>query len=348
MAHKEIVSVLDTLSDPVILVDSRGRITLANSSAHEQFGAALAGQYFSRAIREPEALDVVDRVLAGETDADVVIQRVLPVRATLKVRVVGLERTADSDARAVVTVSDVSHIYEAEQMRSDFVANVSHELRSPLTSVSGIIETLKDAAKDDATARDRFLTIMEREAARMNRLIDDLLSLSTVEVNAHVRPTNSVDVRLLIKHVVTTIESRQESDDLPIRLELPTTAATVFGDEDELTQVFHNLIENAQKYARSDAPITITMRVIEQAPGFQDPVLSVAVRDRGPGIAPEHIPRLTERFYRVDAGRSRDQGGTGLGLAIVKHIVNRHRGRLHIESEMDIGSTFTVHLPLAR
>lgn len=348
MANKEVASVLDTLSDPVFLVDNRGRITLVNKSAHEQFGTSLAGQYFARAIREPEALACVERVLAGESEAEVIIQRILPVRAALKVRAVGLKRRPQFDARAVVTVTDVSHVYEAEQMRSDFVANVSHELRSPLTSVSGIIETLKKSAKDDGPARERFLTIMEREAARMNRLIDDLLSLSTVEVNAHVRPTTSVDVRQLIKQVVTTIESRQESEEIPIRLELPATVTTVLGDEDELTQVFHNLIENAKKYARSDSPIKITMRTVEHAPGFQGPVLSVAVRDQGSGIAPEHIPRLTERFYRVDAGRSRDQGGTGLGLAIVKHIVNRHRGRLHIESEVDIGSTFTVHLPLTR
>lgn len=347
MADKEIASILDTLSDPVFLVDGRGRIALANAAAYDQFGTGLDGQYFARAIREPEALTCVDRVLSGERISEALVHRSLPVRATLRIRAVGLGKGAEVGVRAVVTVSDVSHIYEAEQMRSDFVANVSHELRSPLTSLASIIETLKDSAKDDAAARERFLTVMEREALRMNRLIDDLLSLSTVEVNAHVRPTEFVDMTKLIRQVVNTIESRQDEGTVPIKLDLPATVAGVSGDEHELTQVFHNLIENAHKYARSDAPITIKMRTFDEAPGFQSPVLSISVRDQGPGIAPEHIPRLTERFYRVDAGRSRDQGGTGLGLAIVKHIVNRHRGRLHIESEIDIGSTFTVHLPLA-
>lgn len=347
MTEKEIVSILDTLSDPVLMIDARGRITVSNVAAHDQFGPDLAGQYFARAIREPDALACVERVLSGDREGETVIQRVLPVRATLKVRAARLTSTADVEARAVVTVSDVSHIYEAEQMRSDFVANVSHELRSPLTSLASIIETLRDSAKNDAQARERFLTIMEREAARMNRLIDDLLSLSTVEVNAHVRPTGVVDMTALIRQVVNTIESRSDTSDLAIKLDLLSSESGVTGDEDELVQVFHNLIENAKKYADADTPITISMRVFDEAPGFQTPVLAIAVRDQGPGIAPEHIPRLTERFYRVDAGRSRDQGGTGLGLAIVKHIVNRHRGRLLIESELDIGSTFTVHLPLA-
>lgn len=347
MANKEFVSVLDALSDPVLQVDAQGRITLANAAAQDQFGSGLEGQYFARAIREPEALACVDRVLSGQKASEVIVSRNLPVRAMLKIRAVRLRRVKSLAARAVVTVTDVSHVYEAEQMRSDFVANVSHELRSPLTSMVSIIETLTGSARDDAGARERFLHVMQREASRMNRLIDDLLSLSTVEVNAHVRPTGTVDMVKLIRQIVNTIESRQDRDHVPIRLELPDSSTPIPGDEDELTQVFHNLIENAKKYARSDAPITISMRTFEEAAGFQDAVQSISVRDRGPGIAPEHIPRLTERFYRVDAGRSRDQGGTGLGLAIVKHIVNRHRGRLLIESEVDIGSTFTVHLPMA-
>jgi two-component system, OmpR family, phosphate regulon sensor histidine kinase PhoR len=348
MPTRDLKSILNTLPDPVLLLDGESRIVVANDSARDQFGGDWQGQYFSRAIREPSALSAVERVLSGESAAEVVVRREIPVRSNLKIRVVGLGAPTKDGTKAVVTVTDISHILEAEQMRSDFVANVSHELRSPLTSLSGIVETLKQAAKDDPAARDRFLEIMEREAARMNRLIDDLLSLSHVEVNAHIRPTKPVDLVSLLKQVVTTIDSRRDGVASAITLDLPPAAVWITGDEDELTQVFHNLVENAQKYGGKDAPITLTLQQLIQAPGFQTPVVSVAVKDQGPGIPAQHIPRLTERFYRVDAGRSRDRGGTGLGLAIVKHIVNRHRGRLLIESQPGVGSTFTVHLPRTR
>lgn len=348
MPISDIAAILDSLSDPAILVDQRGRIVLTNKAASDQFGSGLGGQYFARAVREPEALSCVERVLRGQPQSEALIHRRLPVRATLKVRAVKLAPLENIEAAALVTVTDVSYIYEAEQMRSDFVANVSHELRSPLTSVTSIIETLKESARDDANARDHFLSIMEREAGRMNRLIDDLLSLSSVEVNAHIRPTGLVEMTKLIKQVVNTIDTRDGRSTSNIALNLPQGPINVSGDEDELIQVFHNLIENSLKYAGDESPIKITVRTDDKAPGFQIPVISIAVLDQGPGIAPEHIPRLTERFYRVDSSRSRLQGGgTGLGLAIVKHIVNRHRGRLLIESELDVGSTFTVTLPRA-
>lgn len=345
MPSNDIIAILNTISDPVLLVDSGQRITLLNQAAEDQLGAGLAGQYFARALREPEALACLERVLGGVPRSEAIIHRHLPVRQSIRMRAALMSDLRRVDARVAVTLSDVSHVYEAEQMRSDFVANVSHELRSPLTSLTSIIETLKEGARDDPKARERFLAVMEREAARMNRLIDDLLSLSSVEVNAHIRPTEPVDMSKVIRQVVNTIESRGEEGKNLIQLQIPSEPAVVAGDEDELTQVFHNLIENAQKYAGTASPITIAERWLPNAPGFAGPVLSIAVRDQGPGIAPEHLPRLTERFYRVDEGRSRDQGGTGLGLAIVKHIVNRHRGRLHIESEIGIGTTFTVQLP---
>jgi len=296
-------------------------------------------------MRDPQALQCVERVVNGEKEAKVVIRTSLPVRTTLKIAAVRPEGLEELEIGAVVTVTDVSHIFEAEKMRSDFVANVSHELRSPLTSLSGIIETLKEAAKDDKAARQHFLKIMEREASRMNRLIGDLLSLSKVEVNAHVRPDGLVDLPKLIEQVIATFVSRHETERPDIRFETPGPMAPIPGDEDELTQVFHNLIENAIKYGTAETPVKITLAVLPQAPGIRGGALSVAVSDQGSGIAPRHIPRLTERFYRVDEGRSRDKGGTGLGLAIVKHIVNRHLGRLHIESEVGVGSTFTVYLP---
>lgn len=345
MPSKDIVAILNTVSDPVLLVDQSQRITLMNQAAEDQLGVGLAGQYFARALREPEALACLERVLGGVPHSEAVIHRQIPVRQSIKIHATRIEGLQLVDARVAVTLSDVSHVYEAEQMRSDFVANVSHELRSPLTSMTSIIETLKGGARENPEASERFLDVMDREAARMKRLIDDLLSLSSVEVNAHIRPTNRVDLTKVLRQVVNTFESRAAEEVSPIQWHSPSDAARVLGDEDELTQVFHNLIENALKYAGEGNPITIEQGRLLSAPGFAGPVLSVAVIDQGPGIAPEHLPRLTERFYRVDEGRSRDQGGTGLGLAIVKHIVNRHRGRLQIESQLGVSSTFTVLIP---
>lgn len=347
MTSPDLPSVLNTLSHPVMLVDGNRTLQFLNTAAEEQFGAGLLNQDFVRCLRSPEALDCVDRVLAGSTEEETTIQLQLPVRRTLKVSVVRPENVDQLDFCAVVTVIDISHIFEAEQMRSDFVANVSHELRSPLTSVTGIIETLKNAAKKDVVAQEKLLNIMGREAARMNRLIGDLLSLSKVEVKAHVRPAGMVDLTKLMEQSIATFTSRTETTPPDIQFKTVGTLAPIPGDEDELTQVFHNLIENAVKYGSDGAPIAIRLTQLEHAPGVQGPVVALTVRDHGPGIAAHHIPRLTERFYRIDEGRSREQGGTGLGLAIVKHIVYRHLGRLHIESEVGVGTTITVHLPAA-
>lgn len=341
----DVRSVINTLTDPIFLVDSARRIQLFNSAAEEQFGSRLLNLDFVHALRSPEALDCVDRVLSGAKSAEASIQLTLPVRMRLKISAVRPENTDKHGYSAVVTVTDISHIYEAEQMRSDFVANVSHELRSPLTTLTGIIETLKDSAKNDETARHNFLQIMGREAGRMNRLIEDLLSLSKVEAEAHVRPHELVDVSALLEQSVATFKSRAETDSPEIVIKPEGQIAPVPGDEDELTQVFHNLIENGVKYGSSGGKVEIKISSVDHAPGFRGPVVTISVRDHGPGIAAHHIPRLTERFYRIDEGRSREQGGTGLGLAIVKHIVNRHLGRLHIESGIGTGTTFTVQLP---
>lgn len=345
MEQDSIRALLNALPYPVMLVDKRRRVSVLNTAAQDEFGPGLEGQDFVLTLRSPEALACVDRVLSGAPSAETTIHLDLPVRKTLKISVVRPKNAESLDFQAVVNVSDISHILNAEQMRSDFVANVSHELRSPLTALTGIIETLKDAAKDDPAARQKFLDIMTREAGRMNRLIGDLLSLSKVEVNAHVRPVGRVDLPKLMEQSVATFASRQEQGGPDIQFETLGSVPPVPGDGDELTQVFHNLIENAVKYAGDSAPVAIRLTTLDQAPGFRGKVVALTVRDHGVGIAPHHIPRLTERFYRVDEGRSREQGGTGLGLAIVKHIVNRHLGRLHIKSEVGVGTTFTVHLP---
>ena len=346
MKKSDLLVILNALVEPVFLVNQRRQITLINRPAQDRFGEELVGKDFLHAIRHPEALKCIDAILAGQQSAESVFSLAAPVRATYKISSLQLVGGQEIEPGAVISLNDISHVLEAEQMRSDFVANVSHELRSPLTALSGGIETLKGAARDDPEGRDRFLDIMEREAARMQRLIGELLSLSKVQVNEHVRPSGQVDVAAAIARVVAAMEPLSRAEAKPIRLETPDGEWVVQGDEDELTQVFQNLIDNALKYSRENSEVKVSISDRDRIMGIRGPAVTIAVRDEGAGIAAEHIPRLTERFYRVDESRSREKGGTGLGLAIVKHILNRHRGRLKIESEKGVGSTFTACLPL--
>jgi two-component system phosphate regulon sensor histidine kinase PhoR len=230
-------------------------------------------------------------------------------------------------------------------MRADFVANASHELRTPLAALSGFIDTLRGSARDDPAARERFLPIMQAQADRMARLIDDLLSLSRIELNAHLRPDKQVDVGAIVRQVADSLQTLARDRQVEVKTIGTPAALLVPGDRDELIRVFENLVENALKYAASGKRVDIALSVGEGPDGNRE--ARIAVRDRGPGIAPEHLPRLTERFYRVDVSESRAQGGTGLGLALVKHILNRHGGRLTIDSTLGQGATFTVHLPMA-
>ncbi|MEM7268287.1 MAG: ATP-binding protein [Pseudomonadota bacterium] len=334
--------ILDGFSDAAFMVDPARKLLAANQSARRVFGVEPTGQDFVRVMRRPEVLSLIDRVLRGEARAQDVMRLDSALRGTFRVTVARVQ-----DEGAIISFADLSPLREAEQMRSDFVANVSHELRSPLTALSGFIETLKGPASSDPSAQGRFLDLMEREAARMNRLIADLLSLSRVEVEARVRPTAPVDIKSVVSRVIATLSLQAERETVHIELDAPSAAITIEGDEDQLMQVFQNLIENAIKYGGSGKIVSVAIRQRPSAPGMRGAVASIEVADEGPGVPPEHVPRLTERFYRVDAGRSRDKGGTGLGLAIVKHIVQRHRGRLLIESEPGAGATFTVLLPVA-
>ena len=345
MENRNLPRILNAIPQPIFLINPGRQIVIANSAAETIFGADLPGRDLVRAIRHPLALECIDKVLAGSAEEEAEVALPVPVRTTYRVRAVRLSEEGADEAQAVLSLHDISHVVEAEQMRVEFVANVSHELRSPLTALSGFIETLKGSAKDDAKARARFLNIMWEEAERMKRLIDDLLSLSSVEVKEHVRPEGRVDVAACAARVVELIGPEAAARDITIRLELDENLKPIMGDDDELREVIQNLVENSVKYARAKSEITIEVSRSDSAPGIRGNAVSIAVTDQGEGISEDDIPRLTERFYRVDKSRSRAQGGTGLGLAIVKHIVNRHRGRLAIRSEVGKGSTFTVHLP---
>jgi len=349
-----LAAIMDALPEPVLAIGPGNRILTANAAAAELLGSDVTGRSVFAVIRQPEALEVLDRALRpgqGVTDPAAVGEGRFTLatpagETTYRLVVRGLGPDAGLQA-VIVSFLDISHIEEAEQMRRDFVANVSHELRSPLTALSGFIETLRGPARDDAPARERFLMIMEQEAQRMNRLVGDLLSLSRVEANEKVRPRDRIDLADVIRSTLAAL--RPQIEDKGVVMDFDTGAIStwpIIGDRDQLTQVFQNLIENAVKYGEAGGTVRVLLRAHASLPGFSGGVVSVDVIDQGEGIDPVHIPRLTERFYRVDTHRSREMGGTGLGLAIVKHIVNRHRGRLNIRSTRGEGSTFTVLLPL--
>lgn len=342
------------LPEPVIVVGNDRRILMANPPACEVFGVPLVGRSVMTYFRQPEPAMAIERgfeaLAQGEKhDApfEASLIRSTPSRETvLRVQVSALGQDAQLKA-LLVTLRDISHIEDAEQQRRDFVANVSHEMRSPLTVLSGFIETLKGPAREDAAARDNFLEIMEREAQRMTRLVSDLLSLSRVESEERVRPRAPVSVSEVVRATLAALRPQIEEAGLAVDFTDLPDAADIPGDRDQLVQVFHNLVENAVKYGGHGGRIEIVIERVEAAPGLTSSALRVSVRDFGEGFDPIHIPRLTERFYRVDGHRSRAMGGTGLGLAIVKHIINRHRGRLSIRSARGEGSTFAVTLPVA-
>ncbi len=339
---------LDSLPDPVILLDGAREIVAINRPAHDLLGVGMLGRDLALTLRHPDVLAAVETVSSGALSIVEEITLPVPVPRTYTLYVSGLADTGESETpRTLLVLHDETRAKRAEQSRADFVANASHELRSPLAGLIGFIETLRGHARDDPEARERFLAVMHNEALRMARLVDDLMSLSRVEINEHVPPREAVDLAGVVAGVVDALAVQAEHKSMRIEVDSMETLPRVSGDADQLTQVFHNLVDNAVKYGREGTSIRITAQTVERLPGADVKGVSVAVADQGKGISSLHLPRLTERFYRVDEGRSRQLGGTGLGLAIAKHIVNRHRGRLTIDSQEGIGSTATVFLPEA-
>jgi two-component system phosphate regulon sensor histidine kinase PhoR len=326
----------------------QGGVVAFNPRAAALAPALRRGEPVSLGLRVPEVLDAVRRANAtGSAQRAEFFERVPVVRwhevVATPIDLSGA-RPSSPEPLVLLTFHDLTPLRRVEEMRADFVANASHELRTPLAALSGFIETLQGAAKDDAAAREKFLAIMQAQATRMARLIDDLLSLSRIELNAHLRPDREVDLTAIVRQVVDGLQMLARDRSVEVQVSAPAERVLVKGDRDELLRVFENLVENALKYAASGKRVDVTLT--RDAPDGSQNEARVAVRDYGPGIAPEHLPRLTERFYRVDVADSRAQGGTGLGLALVKHILNRHGGRLTIESVTGQGATFTAHLPL--
>ncbi|MGP1355461.1 MAG: ATP-binding protein [Roseicyclus sp.] len=353
---------MEAVPEPMLHIDGQGTIQATNAAARALLGEWILGRSYAAVLRQPGLLGRIEAVQAegqaGEARfelADSAGGIQFRVRISVLPEQGGRDRTSGARWPILLHFTDITHLREAEEMRRDFVANVSHELRTPLTAVLGFIETLRGPAKEDAAARDRFLSIMEDEARRMNRLVSDLLSLSRVEAAERMRPSDIVDLGAVLDGVIAAMRPAAEENGNTVELLRDGLArpdddrlrALIHGDRDQLMQVFLNLTENALKYGGPNKPVTVRILREEGSASLKGPVIRVDVIDRGDGIDAQHIPRLTERFYRVDTHRSRAMGGTGLGLAIVKHIVNRHRGRLRIASEKGRGSTFSVLFPEA-
>jgi len=336
-------AIMERLPDPLIILAADRSVRRANSAARSAFGADMPA-----VLRHPDLRGAIDRAFASGVSEAAEVTLPVPVPREVHATVVPMDPPLADGGQAVVVLSDRTHERAMERTRADFIANASHELRTPLASLIGFIETLRGPAADDPPAQQRFLGIMCEQAARMNRLIDDLLSLSRIEMVEHQAPSESVDLCELVRGLAAGFEPRLAARSVTLELRVPETVPAVTGDADQLAQVAQNLLDNAVKYGREGG--TVRLEVAVAAPGAPWPARAgvvLTVADQGSGIPRAVLPRLTERFYRVDAGRSRAAGGTGLGLAIVKHIVNRHRGQLLIESEEGVGTTVSVWLPQA-
>jgi two-component system phosphate regulon sensor histidine kinase PhoR len=345
-----LTNVVEGISDPLIVLDRKRQVVGANRAARELLGEGIVGKDIAFHLRHPDALAAIEKAardgvaseleitLADSFDRDY-LMRVNLSEAPMQVK------DGKPENFIIISIYDVSKIKLAEKMRVDFVANASHELRTPLASLSGFIETLQDMGEKDKETRQKFLKIMESEASRMRRLIDDLLSLSRIEMDQHLQPSQSIAVTGILKSVGHALDLRLQGNNSKIIFDIEKDLPEVLGDNDQLQQVFTNLIDNAVKYGQSGNPIIVTARARDPLPGRSGAGITVSIFNSGEGIPAQHIPRLTERFYRVDAARSRQLGGTGLGLAIVKHIITRHKGTLNIESTPGHGTTVTVGLP---
>ncbi|MCB1456271.1 MAG: PAS domain-containing protein [Nitratireductor sp.] len=340
----------EAFGHPVYILDPQGNVRYANQLSTQVFAAARVGDPLNFTFRQPEISRLLERSMHNRERAVTMYHERVPADRWFLVSVspVLSQVTSGEPAFFMVSFIDQSEIKRAEEMRSDFIANASHELRTPLVSLRGFVETLQGPASSDPQATRQFLAIMLEQAERMSRLIDDLLSLSRIEMKAHLRPRDELDIREIVNLVRRTLENQAASLDVVVNADLPGQPAMILGDRDELVQVFSNLVENACKYGQSGGKVDIGVHVHKQAAdgdGHGGDFVEVTVRDYGPGIAAEHLPRLTERFYRVDVADSRQKQGTGLGLAIVKHILARHGTRLVVNSTPGAGATFSVRFP---
>ncbi|MEL6364703.1 MAG: ATP-binding protein [Pseudomonadota bacterium] len=359
--------VVATLPDPVLLLDETGRVELANPAAASFFGADAEDRHLSAVLRAPSVLSALEEVREGAPSHSVefATSGASERHCRAFVAIVG-----DGDRRrSLLVIRDLTAEKRLERMREDFVASASHELRTPLASMQGFIETLRGNARDDADARERFLQIMQDQAERMGRLINDLMSLSRIELDENVPPTDRVDLGGVVQDVLAGLGPIAKDCDCSFTFDPPAAPLFIVGDRDQVIQVVQNLVDNAMRYAGEAGPIDLRIgfgaspTLFEGASAYRfgdsveqlsarynrptEQIAYVQVRDHGDGVERSALPRLTERFYRVDVQQSRQRGGTGLGLAIVKHVLNRHRGGLHVETAAGAGTAFTAYFAAA-
>ncbi|MEO0810271.1 MAG: ATP-binding protein, partial [Pseudomonadota bacterium] len=336
-------AILNAMADPALVLDDADTVIHHNPLVVDLYPRVRTGSSIGLLSREPHLLTAIDQVKVSDERLVIDLHDRVPITRRMSAfvsRIAAREHTAGTPTILIV-LRDLTDQQRHAQMRADFIAHASHELRTPLASLKVIVETLQGPAREDPVKRERFLSMMLTQATRMAQLIDDLLCLSRVEMNAHLPPRDHIDITAVLDAVVQTLEPLAEANDVKLLLKNFIGSAKVRGDKEELSQVFQNLVQNAIRYGRPCGKVSVVISR-DKPLSSRKGRIQVAVTDDGIGIAPEHIPRLTERFYRVSAMDSRAKGGTGLGLAIVKHIVTRHRADLDIKSELGKGSTFTV------
>ncbi len=348
MSDDTLDALLTAVPLPSLAIDASERIIAANTDALTLIGKQARGQNYVTMLRQPALLEAIETTLTdGMPRVTQYLSNDGAQDTTFRVSCRTVEGFGRGAAGVVlVSFEDMTDKEQASQMRRDFVANVSHELRTPLTALMGFIETLRGPARNDAAAAARFLDIMQNEAERMNRLVGDLMSLNRVEGDERVRPTQNIVLNDILNSTLHTLQNLASEADVTFETDYPENPVTMTADGDQLKQVFTNIIMNAIKYGGSGGRVTVRVTESPREPVLRAPGVRIQIIDYGAGIDPIHLPRLTERFYRADDHRSKELGGTGLGLAIVKHIINRHRGRLRVESELGQGTTFTVILPI--
>jgi two-component system phosphate regulon sensor histidine kinase PhoR len=332
---------IDALPEPAILLRQDGEIVAFNAKARDLFRGLKPGSHLSSATRSPQILDAVMVASPAQPVQTVMFSERVPVERHMAATVSWLAPGKRTGALILLFLLDLTEQHRLDQLRADFIANASHEIKTPLASLLGFIETLQGAARNDEAARDRFLAIMAKQGERMARLIDNLMSLSRVEMQAHLKPRDTVIIGELVSQACDALEPMAAEANIQVEVRSGVDGAEVPGDRDELMQVFINLLHNAIKYGKPGGQVRVSLQRVRNGAA---PAIEIAIEDDGPGIPRQHLPRLTERFYRVPGQTALEKGGTGLGLAIVKHVVNRHRGELRIVSEEGVGSRFTVVL----
>ncbi len=342
----------NSLVDPIVALSDEGQVVYLNRTAEELLGTQAPGMEITGLLRDPRLATLIDATRTRATTGQVeIIHTDAHADRQFLVDAVPLRPDQTLDWSMMLMLRDITEVKRTEQMRVDFVANASHEIRSPLAAMIGCIETLQTTARNDPEAQEMFLGMMHDQGQRMEQLVDDLLSLSRIELREHTQPTGEVSVPDLLWRIRTSLLYHAEEKDISIDLDTTSELLAVRGDEGELEQAFYNLLSNAIKYGHAGTSVRVSTGVANDPPphlfAAKGQLAWISVADQGDGIPAHHLPRLTERFYRVDTARSREMGGTGLGLAIVKHIMNRHRGELHISSTTGQGSVFTIWIPVA-